>query len=674
MTSLSKEYGSATVAWNGDTLTASTGLVERVWRRTMPGLSTILLRHRENPAEWIDFSPDNGACDWRVFHLMDMAPAGELRGVDIRIVERPSFTSPHIEVRAEFVYAAAEFAAAYTIRVYPNAPGLWTQLALQGLRSFEGDEIPSYIGGSYAEKIGTDIESCIRTAVGYYNDCQHRNRDETAILRETRQSGPATEGRREVYDWANLLCLDRKGSGLALVKESHKCVNQSGVDTGEFVLDADGVRVTGLGLTPHSYEKRMLWLQPDRFRPAWANWCVLYHGGSEQRQLAVKRFDRLRFLPRPEADLRIRANTWGSRPAGAPARAAAVATNVRRELESCADLGIDILAIDDGWQCDPQGLSVTGDHGWRPHPARFPGGWREVAELAARLGIELGLWIPGSASAEDMIRNLDEGGFTMFKIDFTNLPTPDSVEDLMEKARQLAEHDDRQVRLSWDVTENAPRLGYFFGRQYGNLYPANRKAKEPRIFHVAYIPRLVLRDAWHLARYVNLGQIEISIQNVDCVDPLRSNAAEYGHAYCTALALMGLPVFFQETHFYSAGARDRIRPLLALQRTQRDLLGRGFVFPIGDEPCDATWCGFQCHDPERKEGLLTVFRELHAPEDEKELRLHFMGDRTHLEIEEPLTGGIWTERVGNGAMSVRIPDAPGFRILRYRTTSPDSDT
>ena len=228
-----------------------------------------------------------------------------------------------------------------------------------------------------------------------------------------------------MYDCAILLCLERDGAGLALVKESHKCVNQQGVDTGEFVLDADGIRVTGLGLTPHTYERRQVWLQPDRFRTAWANWCVLYHGGPSRRELAVKRFDRTRFAPRPELDLRVRANTWGSRPAGDSARAAAESENVRRELRSCADLGVDILAIDDGWQCDPRGMAFTKEHPWRPHPERFPGGWRPMAEEAGRLDVKLGLWIPFTASLEDMIRNLDEGGFTMFKIDFMNLPTPD---------------------------------------------------------------------------------------------------------------------------------------------------------------------------------------------------------------------------------------------------------
>ena len=376
----------------------------------------------------------------------------------------------------------------------------------------------------------------------------------------------------------------------------------------------------------------------------------------------------MRFEPEPRRRLRSRANTWGSRMAGDHSRAAAEEKNVLREIESCADLGIDALAIDDGWQCDPRGMAHTSEHDWRPHPERFPEGWKTVREAAKAAGVQLDLWIPGSAGAEQMILNLDEGEFNCYKIDFLRLDTPEKIEALLDKIRSVIRHSGYRVHISWDATENSPRMGYFFGREFGSLYPENRKPSpdKPRIRHVVYVPRLVFRDAWHLSHYINLNQIEITIQNIDRIRPQDSNAAMYSHAYCTALALMGLPLFFQETQMYDENARKQIRPVIQAYRRNREEIASGIVFPAGDEPCDRAWSGFQSHRSETGTGYLTMFREIYSDKSSCAVKVHML-DGAGLEIEDVFSGSIRDAEVGSdGRLPLRIEEPGGFLFLRYR--------
>lgn len=663
------ELGSSRAEWDGSRLCICTGEIMRAWTLTPQGLQTCEFGSMSGERLLPELESTMPACDWHIRSVTDREDP-ELVDVRLRQVADSFFTSDHIEVIAEFAYSGVGLGLRYVVWVYPGAFGIRTQLHVKALRQLGKDNIAGYLGGSYAEKLNIRPAAYRRSAAGYYNDTQHRNRDECPIMREETHSGPIRHSGQEIYDWANLLALEKDDYGILLVKESHKCVNQRGIDTGEFVLDANHVRVTGIGLTPENYAETAPWMRTDRWRECWATWSILYDGSDVGRQLAAKQFERLRFKPHFDLDLRSRANTWGSRMGGNDSRAAAEEKNVLREIQSCADLGIDALAIDDGWQCELHGNANIGEYDWRPNKQRFPGGWKKVRQAAEKAGVALDLWIPWSATAEQMIHNYDEGHFHSYKIDFMNLNTRTAIETLQSKITQLVEHSGYQVRISWDATENVPRLGYYFGREFGSIYPANRKPSpdQPRTTHVVYAPRLVFRDAWHLAHYINLNQIEITIQNIDRVKPDDSNAGEYSHAYCTALAMMGLPLFFQEVQLYTESARKEIRPLLSLYRQHRREIASGFVFPIGDEPCDAAWSGFQSHQLETETGYLTVFREIHAEEKIYTIRLCMLDNR-RLEIEDLLSNRSWQQTLdGNGKLRLKI-DRPGkFLFLRYKIT------
>ncbi len=113
-----------------------------------------------------------------------------------------------------------------------------------------------------------------------------------------------------------------------------------------------------------------------------------------------------------------------------------------------------------------------------------------------------------------------------------------------------------------------------------------------------------------------------------------------------AKTLMGSPVFFQETKYYSKEARDQIRPLLAVYRQHRDEISEGYVFPVGKKPDNKSWTGFQNVQPQSNSGYLTLFRELHNAETKSRLKLRFLDPGPTLKLTDLLSGRerklLWT--------------------------------
>jgi hypothetical protein len=680
---ISVKLGVAEAVWEGSVLRMDTGAAVRRWRLTSKGLQTLSLA-RAGGREWIE--PDRlerDGCDWFIWGFHQRSFRAELRDVTIAPVTGDPLGSDRIEAVFVFEYPDVALGLRYRIWAYPAAPGLRTQVGLRLLRPGDPREnpVPTAREGSVVEGLAVDVPACERLAAGFYTDPQHRNRAECPMLKEERREGPLA-GRLEVYDWANLLTLTRGPEALALVKESHKCVNNAGMDTGEFVLGAEGVRVTGIGLnnTASQWYGRPCDALGENFRDGWATWSVVSGDGQEGCRLTVKRFDRLRFHPRAEVDLRIRANTWGTRKdPGEGARAACFEDNIRREIDSCAEIGVDSLTLDDGWQHDPRGCKFTppGTSPTTPHPERFPGGWAPICRYAADKGVKLALHFSHDTALEDLTRNYDEGGFCDYKVDFAYYTRRSELDDALDKARRLSAYTGHRLRISWDLTENMTRIGYYIGREFGAIYLENRNTDcfngfcgEP---HCGYVPWLVLRDAWHLAHWINLNQIEVTVQNPelfrDAYSRAFSDAAAHTPAYCAAIAFMALPQFFQETQFYSAAARAELRRLLAIYKEHRRAIYDGYVFPIGAEPDNASWTGFQSHQPETGSGYLTLFREVHNQESEHEIALGFLGGRTvrltNLLRQETTTAALNPE----GRLRFRIDKPADFRFYRYDVLS-----
>lgn len=640
--------GSASVRYADGLLTVDTGRCARNWRLVAGGFATCAL------------AVDGSAWPMEAAATPDWSLPGGLPGDDgtladlrLDLDDDDGFASRHLRVVAEFAYPQAGCRVRWSLWVWPEAPGLRTALAIR----LERAPTAPAEGAATAERLPVRLDAAARLrAAGYFAETQQRNSLETPLLRES----VLTPG--SACTWASISAVERDGLGAALVKENHQCVNQPGLDPGAFI-SVGGLRSTGWGVPVAE-------LEPGRWQQGWAHWTLLYRV-ADDRSLgrALRSFWTHRYPGDRDRGQMVISNTWGSCAEGRGSRDAARCENVLRELASAADLGIEAVQIDDGWQVSSAatGWHPEPDRGWSPHPDPYPDGWAPVRAEAQRLNLHLGLWFAGEpVQLDEAQRAVAEGGFVQVKFDFLNLATHRRLEAMVDKARQLIRGSGHGLHINWDVTELPPRVGYFYAREYGALYLANRKTQAPT--SVIYKPCVMLRDAWQLARYQRLQTIQLTIQ-----DPRSTNhvtdAWRHGDAYCVATALMGWPIFLQETQRLGGQARAAIRPLLAAWKQVRPFLREADVEPIGDEPCNAAWTGFHArragNGNGNSDGLLLVFRELENGEpsagivipDLANQRLLLADLLDHEEFEITVAA--------DGRLPLTIPTSPGFRFLRY---------
>ena len=206
-------------------------------------------------------------------------------------------------------------------------------------------------------------------------------------------------------------------------------------------------------------------------------------------------------------------------------------------------------------------------------------------------------------------------------------------------------------------------MGIYTGRQYGDLFLANRKPRAP--ISTTYIPYLVLRDAWHISKYVNINKIQIDAQNVATVNQKASNAHLHDQGYVTAIPLMSSPLFFCETQYFDEPARQKMRPLIAAWKREKEAMARGYVDPIGDEPNDASWTGFQNHIDSANEGYLMIFRELNNMEKSHLMALKYCAGKK-IRLTDLMNGTTCELTADEQGRVTFTMDKPGdYRFFKY---------
>lgn len=641
--------GPASVRWDGRELDVDSGCLRRRWRLVPGGLATVAVSFEGH--EPITVTPS--IPDWQLPGGLPMGGC-EVSACTIEHADDDGFTSKHVRVRVHLSYSEARVAACFELWVWPGLAGLRSQLVLRALDGYQSSAAHDAVT---VERLPLTGPADRARAMGYYCQTQQRNALATPLLRI--EDIPTTG----TCDWASLAAVEQAGLGLALLKESNKCVNQTAHDSGGFVLGHKSLDATGWGLLATE-------IVPERERLAWAH-CTLAYDARQEDGLdhAVRHFIATRFPCDPARDVYVLSNTWGSTAHSRDARNAASEDAVLRELDAAAEVGVDVVQIDDGWQVgfDSNTWTPEPERGWRPHPQPYPNGWGVVRQRAEALGLRLGLWCAGMpVPVADLQWNREHGGFTHYKLDFMHLSDHARFEALRDKARAFITHSEHAVRINWDVTEIEPRVGYFSLREYGCLYLANRKPCEPA--STLYRPHTVLRDAWELARFQRLQDIQLTVQNPERTMRHASDAYRHSQAYCLAIALFGTPVLFQQLQLQTPSGRRELRALLDVYRPHRLAIFGGEVEPIGAPPSNASHTGLHCHVDGRvdgRSGYLLLFRELENPEPEARFRVASLRG-CRLALEDLLDHTNRAVAIGaDGMLTLPIAQAPDFRFLRY---------
>lgn len=501
-----------------------------------------------------------------------------------------------------------------------------------------------------------------RIYAGYFNDTQHRNSALTPILKEEISLSPVKN--IEENWWANLIAIEQGSDGIIMVKESHKCVNQYGVETGSFVLKPEGVFNTGTSIAPDE-------IDPKKYKWFWGSWLIPYTSGDDNRELALKKFDRKRFPVNVERDMYSLVCTWGHSRDQRDGRNYATEDQVLTEMDFVKEINADLLLIDDGWQLSKKATTATPDEGqgWKPAPSNYPNGWAKVIKKADELGLKLGLWgVAQQMPAQDMIWNWKSLKNNQLKLDFASFGTHDKLSDMMDSVRLFMKSVNHKSIISWDLTENAARYGYYWAREYGNLHFVNRKPFLP--LNVLYVPHLALRDYWQLARYSNLNKYQLTIQHAKATDK-HSDAYKHSETYCVATGLMGIPEFMAMPRFYQPQDRKKVSTLMSIYKSVQKEIFTGYVFPIGEEPNNKSWSGFQSvNENSKSTGYVTIFRELENTQAVNKLSLRLIQKGQKVKLTNLQTGDKSTQFAGpNGLLEFNINNPADFLFLKWEIIS-----
>ena len=659
---ISGKLGRASVFTKGDSLYVSTGEVERKWLWNADGLVTLYLKNVSNGHIFAN-SQKHIRCDWNLQKGDSVPSVATLISLTTRVNDDDGFTNKYIEIVTHMQYELLKLEVKHIIWVFPGAPGIRTQLQIKALPDFQPngilttDTIMNYYGsrkpvpGARTEFLPLDLSvKNSRRYWGYYNDPGNRHDQSMDMLKEEVIKGyPLFQN--EVNTWASGIGVEYGNQGVCLVKESNKCVNQQGHNTGSFYSGPDGLSATGLGLLPEE-------ILPDRFRDCWANWTIVYSGGNDGMQLAIKRFDRARYPVFPERDILLINDTWGpANPEGAQF------TNqdyLLKEIPILADLGIEVLRIDDGWQTDPWEKSEV----FRPN---YPDGWTTLYNICNNYGIKLGLWIAiQKAKQTDLIKNLDEAKIVTWKVDYDHLNDRSAFEQRFAGVREIMKHSWMKTQFTLCPEYDDPRYGWYLAKEYGSIYFQNVQEALPE--HLTMVPYHVLRQHWLMSKYFNGNKLQVMLQNPKRTNRDRSDAYLHSHSYCFAMGLPFIPVFFQSAEFLDMEGRKELKQLIALYKEHRVDMFACYSFPIGDIPSNDSWSGFQFINEQENNGYLLLFRELHNNEPQKEITMKFLANRT-IRITNLESGKVTKQKVsGNGGAVFSINNSASYLFLKYTVT------
>ena len=623
----SKTLKNAEFSFQENILTVSTGKVQRVWKWTGGGFLTISYKNLISNKQWAGAKTDYTA-DWDLPTKIGEKSYAKL--ISVRCVETDDekFTSSHLLVKADIKYDCG-LEVQYLIRAYPDAPGLWTALNVKSDESFSPEGIPAamsthnYYGSQQPVKVGrcefipVDFsKQNQRRYWGIYNDPGNRVNTKDMVKEKVIKGWPLFQD--EQITWANGLSIESEGEGLILVKESNKTVNNHGHLTGAFYCTPGGVEVTGWGLKPKEIT--------HEFRRTWATWSILFSGDEDEMELALKQFDRIRYPIDIKRDMHILIDTWGSDFQNGDydkiyGRENSAFEVVEKEIKSASGLGIDIVRIDDGWQDG----GTFSKNSWHPNTKiGYSPQWEKTKALSKKYGVGIGLWAAVRyISEEELLTNQKELNVATWKFDFEKIDNWETFHSRMAEIRDFIKKSGYGTQVSWCPEYSDQRYGWYSeAREYGPMYFQNIQNNLPH--HIVYVPYITLRHHWMMSKFYNMNDLQCHWQNPARTNPKYSDAYLHSQSYAAMSAFMGAPSCFMLTQLLEPEEKEELKKIIGIYKEHRKDIFESFVFPIGDEPDNASWSGFQMYNPEKRSGYLMIFRELHNKQPVRKMKLRFL--------------------------------------------------
>ncbi len=307
----------------------------------------------------------------------------------------------------------------------------------------------------------------------------------------------------------------------------------------------------------------------------------------------------------------IMSNTWGDR-----SQDSAVCEEfLLKEIACAAEMGVDIVQIDDGWQKGRSANSAVVTNGvwnggfwesdpdfWTPDPNRFPNGFGPLCRAAYEHGIALGLWFSPDATgdyanwqrdAEVLLGIYRMYGIRHFKLDGMHIVSKTGEKNFLRMCFRLMMESEGRIAFQMDIT-NDLRPGWFYEKDLGTLFVENRYSDWGN-----YFPHNTLRNLWQTAKYIPAQKMLYEVLNLrrnadkylledGTPDPLAPQG--YDPDYIFASVMVSNPLIWCEMQHLMPEDRQALSGIIAVYKRYRDDFVE--VIPAGDCPDGFSLTGF----------------------------------------------------------------------------------
>ena len=321
--------------------------------------------------------------------------------------------------------------------------------------------------------------------------------------------------------------------------------------------------------------------------------------------------------PRP---LITMSNTWGD----CNSQDRVCSAFIKREVDAAAEIGIDIVQIDDGWQegyrmpgtANGQGRRTFLDPFWELVDERFPEGMKHVTDYAAAKGVQIGLWFAPDTDNDYerfdrdvavLKKAYDEWGARFFKLDMYWVTSDAQRDRFLDLLRAIYSFGD-DVAVQLDITRNG-RMNYLCGRQFGTVFVENRYTKTANSF-----PHRILRNLWMVSHYVPASKFQFELINPELNresyrpgDPFQPSLFDMDYMF--AAVMLSNPLIWMEMQFLPENRRAELKRIIPVWKEHRGVLARADVMPVGEKPSGRSFPGFFISENGEQKYLL-LFREV----------------------------------------------------------------
>ena len=157
------------------------------------------------------------------------------------------------------------------------------------------------------------------------------------------------------------------------------------------------------------------------------------------------------------------------------------------QAKKCADLGVELLLIDDGWMKGRKNAHAgLGD--WVPDPEKFPNGLAPVIDYVNSLGMKFGLWV------EPEMVNTDSDLYRAHPDWVMNYPTREREEKRWQLTLNMARDDVYEYTVNWLdellSSANIECLKWDMNRYFSQAGWPEAETKEQKRLYIKYVQNL----------------------------------------------------------------------------------------------------------------------------------------------------------------------------------------